>query len=207
MLCLMSSKGEKTVVPYRAAADGENGLRLVDGRLEAWADGKLVASAPAEGPLAELMATYRVQEVLPEVGFAYGEPRTLDVELTVDFSLGSVAFGAITVNGERELWEAERTGSHLFVERGLVPEGARPWADAEPMPGRGWKITLPPFAQLDPDPVLRRRIALAIEAFLYALAERKEIQVPYKRRISTVFSAEDPMWAANVPVVEEGLPL
>jgi hypothetical protein len=199
------------VIPYRPLeVDGRNGLRLSGGVIEAYLNGELKGSAPVPadaGELQVLLAGYRVPVLLPSLWFCFDErPREVEVELNIDFSLGSSAFGAIIIDGERELWEANRTGSNELADPALVPAGARPWA-VEPIPGYGWQISLPASARSSADPVFRRRVALAIEAFLYALSSGKEIQVPYRRRFGTAFSAADPMWAANVPVVDEGLPL
>lgn len=206
-----SRASARRIVAYRPLdGDRRDGLRISGGRLEAYRDGELVGAAQVSSSdsLEELLSSYRVPEMLSDLEFSTdGSARDVEVELEVDFTLGASALGSIKIDGERGLWEASRVGSNDLADPSLVPAGARPWAADEALPGHGWQIRLPAEARVSSDPTFRRRVALTIEAFLYALSSGREIQIPYRRRFSTVFSAADPMWAANVPPIDEGLPL
>jgi hypothetical protein len=58
---------------------------------------------------------------------------------------------------------------------------------------------LPGAWQTHPDPLVPRRLALALEAFLDDLASERELAVPYRRVFNNIFSAKHPAWRINLP--------
>ena len=145
----------------------------------------------------------RLPDLLPQLSFSLdGTVRTFDVDLDVEFTLTHLVFGSmVSVGGEvHGLWQAQHLGSNEFLRQEELPDGQRPWSAGERR-GYGWAIDLPAFLAADPDPVLRQRAALAIEALLYSLAAGREIELPYRRRISNVFEAQRPTWKVDLPLV------
>lgn len=192
------------LVPYKAY-DGNEGLQVKDNTLFAWVDSKRVAEAPLKDneDLETLLLTYRVPTLLPELEFSLsGKEEEIDLELEINFQLGKSLFGTASFQDDVGFWEAERVGSETLA-RGNVPKGQRPWAKEEDK-GFGWEITLPKLLSDNPDPVIRKRAALAIEAMIYFIAAGRRIPLPYGRRISNVFSAENPMWPDNIPLLAKG---
>jgi hypothetical protein len=194
------------VIHYRPLSKGE-GLQINGGRLRAMAGGEvhgettLSETDQARG-LDQLLASYRVPELLDELSFCHHPPaRQLVLAISIDFSLPGIVFGHLRIDdGERQPWQAELTRSNAFLERRRVPEGARSWAEEDP-PGAGWRIELPGPLALDPDPAVPQRSGLAIEALLYSLRSGREIELPYRRLLRTTFSADDPLWAVRLPLV------
>ena len=195
-------------IPYRPLdPEGQSGLEVSAGELRAWRDGRVVASArvgEAE-KLEALLSGYRAVELLRGCEFSLSGRRVeLDLTLTVLFGEQKRVHGAVEGGGMRGWWEAARRGDNAFLLQERLPEGARPWARGEER-GYGWVIGLPAFLY-ETDRVLRQRAGLAVEAFLYALAKGREISIPYRRRITNVFSAESPTWDVPLPLVEEVSP-
>lgn len=183
--------------------DGSDGLQVINGKLIAWRDGNEAGSAPvsADEDLPRLLLDFRVPELLPELEFTMGpEALTIDLELDIRFEVEGMIIGSLTYDGERVPWEARCQKGEEFLRRDL-PAEARPWA-ANDNPGEGWSISLPGDFCRSPDTVLCQRVALAIEAFLYRLAGGDEVPLPYLVRVSNVFSADRPTWAAPLPRVE-----
>jgi hypothetical protein len=182
--------------------DGNDGLQVIDDQLIAWREGQEVARTEisTDEDLPRLLLDFRVPELMSELEFTLvPEARQIDLEIDMKYQIGSALTGTITYDGVSGPWEARCVKGADFIEAEL-PEGARPWARDEE-PGVGWEITLPPEFSRSPDTVLAQRVALAIEAFLYALTDGREISLPYLRRVSNVFSASAPTWRDPVPMV------
>lgn len=194
------------IIPHRAL-EFSSGLELKRGVLSAYLEGDLQASAAvSDSSLDQILASYRVQEIFPELRFSGdGTQREIELTLEISFSLGSSIYGAALNGAERELWNAQHVGSNDFLDPN-VPAGQRPWASAE-KPGYGWKIELPSSLRHDSDPVVRQRAALVIESLISALARDEQVPMPYRRRFTNVFSAEHPTWTAAVPLVASGVEL
>lgn len=199
-----------SVVLYRPVDEQlTDGLELADGKLRAYRSGEVVGEtdAPAGASLGELLGSYRAVELLPGLEFSRdGERREIDVEISLDFSMPLLVMGAMTDrdNQIRGVWQATRVGSNDFLRQEELPEGARPWAKQEKR-GYGWEITLPAFIAAVKDPVFRQRGALAVEALIYAIVQGREIGLPYRRRISNVFSAQRPTWNVPLPMIRDEL--
>jgi len=195
-------------VPYRPAeAPERSGLELSAGELRAWRDGELVAQAQVgeDLELAQLLDGYRAVSLLPGCEFSLdGSRRELDVTISLLYNEMRRVTGAVESGGMRGWWEAMRLGDNAFLLQERLPRNARPWARDEER-GYGWEIGLPGFLY-ETDRVLRQRAGLAIEAFLYALKSGREISVPYRRRITNVFSASEPTWDEPLPLVREVVP-
>jgi hypothetical protein len=192
------------IVSYKAY-DGSNGLQVKDDTLYAWVDGKKVGEVALDKSedLETLLLTYKVPALLPDLQFSLsGKEEEIDIELEINFQLGKSLFGTASFQDAVGFWEAERVGSETLA-RGHVPDGERPWVEEEEN-GFGWEITLPRLLMENPDPVIRKRAALSIEAMIYFIAAGRRIPLPYGRRISNVFSAKEPMWPDNIPLVSRG---
>jgi len=195
-----------SVVCYRPVdAQLTDGLELAAGKLRAYRAGDVVgeADAPAGSSLGELLGSYRAVELLPELEFSRdGTRREIDVEISLDFSLPLLVMGSMSDISDRRrgLWQAARVGSNDFLRQDDLPAGARPWA-AQEKRGYGWEIVLPAFITAVGDPVFSQRAGLAIEALIYALLQDREIDLPYRRRITNVFSAQRPTWSVPLPMI------
>jgi hypothetical protein len=187
--------------------DGTDGLTTTGGELRAYRGGELVAAAKTDGALDELLAGYIALGLLPDVEFTYTTPREYVVEVGIDFQ-----YGGREINGRLKLpgseydgadliWRAELTNHPEFLRAGELPEGARPWVSkvGGRTPDQGWEITLPPAILGSRDVALIRRVGETIEAYLCAIEADRPVDHPYRRKISNVFSAHDPLWAVNLP--------
>lgn len=197
----MNAQDQRPLVRYQEF-DGQNGLAIEGQALVAYLSGHEVARVALDEPyeLSRILRSYAALRLLPGLRFSYSEPRRLEVKVTLDFSLPQQVFGAIEIEGRRELWRAERTRSADFLLGSQLPEQARPWAGAEE-PGSGWQFYLPHSLMAGSDPALTRRVAIALEIFLYSIEQDRPIEIPYRRMIDSVFSAERPLWSVNLPRV------
>lgn len=186
--------------------DGSDGLQSRGAELVAWSGGEEVgrASLAEEEDIQFLLSDFRVADLFPDLQFTLvPEEIVADLELDLDRLVGGVLLGEgrfldSDFADRIFYWEAEYSRGKEFLLP--APDGTRPWA-AEEERGYGWNIFLPDSVWSDVDFVFRQRLSLAIEAFLYALASRQEIPIPYLRRVSNVFSAENPAWRHNIPRV------
>lgn len=189
--------------------DGADGLQVLEGNLRAWAEGDIVGETklPESEDLPSLLARYRVPALLPDLRFAFeGQEITIDLSLEAEIFVDKSLTGIATWQGSRqeyrESWMVDRIQSKRFLEND-VPEGQRPWAEGD-TPGWGWRVVPPPTMSFYGDPVLEKRTALAIESFVYSLAEGREMAMPYRRRFTNIFSASEPMWRDDVPFIARG---
>jgi hypothetical protein len=184
--------------------DGSDGLQSRGDEIVAWSAGAEVARAPLsrEKDIQVLLSDFDAVDLFPDLQFTVSpEEIVADLELDLKRLVGGVLLGEATFLDSRLAdnsfyWEAEYSRGEEFLLP--APPGSRPWADAEEM-GYGWKIFLPETVLDAVDSVFHQRIGLAIEAFLYALASRQEIPIPYLRRVSNIFSASNPAWKHNIP--------
>lgn len=190
--------------------DGADGLQSKGDELVAWSGGTEVGRSPLDQSedIQGLLRDFRAVDIFPGLQFTLvPEEIVADIELDLKslaggILLGEAAFLDSRFQGSGFYWEAEYARGEAFLQRS--PEGTRPWA-AEEEVGYGWNIFLPEDIYEDLDFVFRQRIALAIEAFLYALASRQEIPIPYLRRVTNIFSASDPAWRQGVPrILKDG---
>lgn len=181
-----------------------NGLSLDDNLLGAYIDDQLVGQTEVDttADLDFLLESYMVPQLLPNLSFSYTEPRRVVMEMNLDFSIPGTLFGSYKIDGVKDLWRAECVRHGVFLHAGAVPPGVRPWADDDE-PGSGWQFVLPPSLRYQPDQVLIRRSAVALEAFVYALDTGREIELPYKRAFDNIFSVDKPMWSFNLPRIAE----
>jgi hypothetical protein len=177
--------------------DGRDGLQVAEDRVHVYQDGQVVAEAETDMSLEELLNSYRILSLCPDLSFVRGEVREFKVDITLDFSLIGELFGTIVINGERALWRAECVSFGDFSGNGKIPDSERGWISAGET--TGWQFYLPPAFIIDPDPAVVRRLALSLEAFVYALGSEREISVPYSRSFDNIISAQKPMWAINLP--------
>lgn len=189
--------------------DGSDGIQVLEGNLRAWREGQVVGETKLseDEDLPSLLAAYRVPSLLPDLQFAFeAQEVTIDMALEAEIFVDKSLTGTASWQGSRqeysEPWMVDRIQSARFTQND-VPEGARPWADGD-TPGWGWRIVVPSTMAFYGDPVLEKRTALAIESFVYSLAEGREMTMPYRRRFNNVFSASAPMWRDDVPFIARG---
>lgn len=100
-------------------------------------------------------------------------------------------------HGPKQAWYAQPT-RHPDLARAGHLHAHRPWAAADPA-GEGYEFHLP--ADLDgAGDIMRRRVALALEEFLYAKRDGK-LCGPYHRQITLSVDTDTPTWDLNVPVI------
>ena len=188
---------------YQPLSEG-NGLLLEEQTLSAYREGQLVCDSDIEtvADLDFLLESYMIPALLPECSFSYTPAQSYVISMNLDFSVPGTLFGSFELNGQRDLWRAECVRHGVFLHAGALPPGVRPWADNDE-PGTGWQFVLPPSLRLSPDPVLVRRVTVALEAFVYAIDQSREIDLPYRRAFDNVFSADKPMWSYNLPRIAE----
>jgi hypothetical protein len=183
--------------------DGRDGLRLDGATLSAWRGGKLLAtaSAPPGALLEELLRSYRLPELFPDLVFTHTEPATYLVLIDYSYTLTHrrEIHGWLTFEGTRFRWIAKWR---------KLPKGAgsispdRPWLHAEEVErGEGLEFHLPPPLANHPDPVVVRRLALAIEAFVFALRDGWPIDIPFRYQFDNLFSQRQPIWQGEGPAV------
>jgi len=180
--------------------DGKNGLSLDGATLRAWQDGTIVGEAEATHDLETLLELYLVPGLLPDLSFAYGSARELELQLDAQLPLDTSMYGHLTSAEDRGYWSADRIGNNVFLLEDRLPADARPWAKDEDR-GYGWEIQLPGFLAVDLDPILRRRAALFIEEALYGMTAGRIDDHFYQRKIDNIFSATEPMWPVPLPVI------
>lgn len=187
--------------------DGANGLALEQGVLTAYADGEVIGRAKVSGAadLGQLMRTYEIQYLLPDLIFCYDRPAWYEV--MIDYT-GSIkerreVHGTILFEGRPRTWSAKFRSHPDFGHGDLVPTKQRPWVRPQEVEkSMGLEFYLPQNILDYDDPVVCRRIAIALEEFVYALRDpRFEIKLPRPRAFGNMFSADTPMWAANLPRV------
>jgi hypothetical protein len=79
-----------------------------------------------------------------------------------------------------------------------VPD--RPWLHEDEQ-GKGFEFHLPPALSEHPDPVVVRRLTLAIESFIYKIRDGWPVDVPYLYHFDNLFSELSPMYAGQGPAV------
>lgn len=190
-------------ISYYPLLDGQ-GLAFEEDSLVAYHNGQVVGSTEVDttADLDFLLESYMVPQLLPKLSFCYTEPRRLVMSMNVDFAVPGTLFGSYELDGIRDLWRAECVRHGVFLHANAVPPGVRPWANNDE-PGSGWQFALPPSLRYQPDQVIIRRAAVALEAFVYSLDIGREIELPYKRAFNNIFSAEKPMWSFNLPRIAE----
>lgn len=173
------------------------GISFEEGLLVAHAGGVPVAQAAADSPVFEdagLVALF------PQLSFSHSAPATRDylIDLDLRATSGRRAEGVIVCEGRRYPWSAERVADPIFAARPAEPAAAGMPAQA----ARGWAYRLPGQLTGD-DPVLERRLGLAVVSILADLSSGREDRLPRQVRISNVFSAQVPPPAfADAPALD-----
>jgi hypothetical protein len=191
------------IIRYQAF-DETNGLRLAEGQLLAYDEGRIVARAPLRADAADLsleglLDSYQVLHLLPALSFSYSKPRYLNIEIQASWEGPGEINGYVRVNGANPgAWTAHPCHHPDLTQTQLIDPRVRPWAQHEP-PGRGFEFYLPPDLAEHLDPVIRQRAALALEAYVYALAGQRVGPPPFRRMISNIVSVQAPVWKANIP--------
>ena len=184
--------------------DGSDGLQSQGGELLAWREGERVGASPlpSDEDMQMLLWNFRVLDLLPDLDFTLvPEKITADLELDLvriyeGTLLGAGSLQGGSLDGSEFQWRAEYGQEDTFMEEGSFQ--MRPWAEEEEL-GFGWRIYLPQKLYEDSDFAFRQRIGLSVESFLYALASRREIPIPYLRRVDNVFSSSKPVWRTGPP--------
>lgn len=183
--------------PYR----GLGGLDVVDGEAIAYVDGLEVERTKLSSPvgLEELLASYEAPRMFPRLIFCHTKPEYHTVTMDYSYSLpkSREVHGWVTLEGTRHRWVAK--WRQLPKGSGAVSED-RPWLHSDEV-GIGFEFHLPPPLANHPDPVIVRRVALAIERFIFALRDGWPVDIPFKYYFDNLFSIDSPMWAGEGPAV------
>lgn len=178
-------------VHVRDLAEGE-GIAWDQGELAAFAGGVKVAGTDwesAEFTDADLVALF------PALTFSHGAPHTGEylISLNAQTASGRRVEGTIKVTDpdtgaeRRYPWLAERVASPVFRDH----RGAQGESAVAEHAIRGWAYRIPGQLTGD-DPVLERRLGLAIIGILSDLGSGRDARLPVRKRISNVFSAASP---------------
>lgn len=195
-----------------APFDGRDGLQLEKGTLTCFYEGSPVGSVDvAESrKLEELMEDYAIPTLFPDLVFRYTNPAWY--EISINFSYANKqrqsVHGELNFEGRHYLWWARMTMNPDFRATHLVPHGQRNWLrEDEVKAAKGLEFYIPPVIANHEDPVVTRRVALALEQFVYGIRngflrgpyiyDRK----PQRRSFDNFFSIDEPMWSANLPRV------
>lgn len=199
------------MIIHRPESDGD-GISLDGDRLTLWAGGEELISSQlsremTEMSLDEMLETHEIPNLFPSFEFALSEELIVwDLEIDTSMSARGAILGELCVIGgtgeigESGLWEAQRArgAAFHFSARELA---LRPWLNSEEVSGEGWAFSLPLFVAVHQDQILRKRTAAAIEAFIYSLQAQREINLPYRRRVTNSFSHRDPIWSEDTPAI------
>lgn len=186
--------------------DGSDGLQSQENQLLAWSEGEEVARGglSRDEDMQSLLWSFRAADLLPEINFSL-TPREVVSDLELDLTkiyegtlIGSGDFVDGDLEGMSFRWRAQYVQEDIFTFSS--PPGTRPWEQEEER-GFGWQIFLPTRMYEEHDFVLLQRVGLGIESFLYALASRRDIAVPYRCRIRNSFSATNPAWRVGPPQI------
>lgn len=195
-----------------APYDGSDGLRLEKGALTAYYQGAPVGQVEISesSSLEALMADYSVPSLFPDLLFCYTRPAWYEIAINFSYAIKQrqEVHGELNFEGRHYLWWARMTRYPDFASTHLVPPGQRTWLKPEEIAeSKGLEFYIPPHIANHEDPVVTRRVAMALEQFVYAIRngylrdayifERK----PLQRAFDNFFSIDAPMWEANLPRV------
>lgn len=169
--------------------DAGEGLAVIDGNLVAYAGGAEVGRSRDWAEL-EMPDDQTLAERFPDLTFSHGAPlvRTYAIDLLDPMMVARRAEGVITCEGRRYPWVAEMVADPVFMTR-TVPASLSAGLPHQAV--RGWACRVPGQLTGD-DPVLTRRIYLALTALLVDLASGRPVTLPTTRVISNVFSVLEP---------------
>jgi hypothetical protein len=187
-----------TYQPYR----GSNGIDLDGQDVVVYADGREVSRQALTSPAQSielLLCSYEVPDMFPGLVFCHTEPETHVVIIDYSYTLpkNREIHGWITLEGDRYHWWAR--WRELIRGSGEVPAD-RPWLHAEEL-NKGFEFCLPPALSQLPDPLVVRRIVLALESFIYAIRDGWPIDIPYRYHFDNLFSADASLWRGEPPAV------
>ncbi len=195
-----------------APTDGENGLSLERGVLSAHYQGAVVSQVKVsdKSDLQELLDDYAVPTLFPDLLFCYTRPAWYEIAINFTYAVKQrqEVHGELNFEGRRYLWWAKMARYPDFGATYLVPPGQRTWLRADEVAdSEGLEFFVPPHIARHEDPVVTRRVAMALEQFVYAIRngylrdayiyDRK----PLQRAFDNFFSIDIPMWQANLPRV------
>jgi hypothetical protein len=195
-----------------APYDGDNGLRLEKGILACYYQGTMVGKVDVAETrtLEDLMADYSVASLFPDLLFCYTRPAWYEIAINFSYAIKArqEVHGELNFEGRHYLWWARMNRNPDFAATHLVPPGQRTWLKREEVEhSKGLEFFIPPHIAKHEDPVVTRRVAMALEQFVYAIRngylrdayiyERK----PLQRAFDNFFSIDAPMWEANLPRV------
>lgn len=196
--------GPMDAIPYQASRAGD-GLRIDDGELVAEHRGVILArSGPVNDDLPGLLDAYAPVALFPSLSFSHSstEPRLIRIDINDALTGPGESAGSVSVGPLRAPWQARQViaprSMREATDRRLWPV-ARP-----PRPAMVWAFNVP--SQVCPDPVLRRRIALAIETLLLDIASGRPALLPLSLRLSPRFSAAEPPPGPADVVLYQDLP-
>lgn len=180
------------IIRYQPLVDGD-GLALKDGALAAYVGERLVASskAPSGVDLKQLMESYRLLRLLPDVSFSHVAPHTDDY--VVDVNDATVTprdmSGLMTVAGTKYPWDAMVVVDGIFADRSAYG----PWLGAEMSPRsvRGWAYRTP-GALVFNDPVLAARLRLALQSVVCSIIAGRVTELPAAFRLTNEFGMANP---------------
>jgi hypothetical protein len=197
---LASDYMTRPIVTYQPFT-GRDGVAVEEHQVVAYAEGQEVARAPLSSPAtaAELLGSYEVVDLLPQAVFCYTKHESHIV--TVDFSYALPKsrdiHGWVTLEGVRHRWSAR--WRELPKGSGVIPPD-RPWLHDNEI-GMGFEFHMPPALSEHPDPVIVRRLTLAIESFIYKIRDGWPVDIPFLYHFDNLFSALTPMWGGEAPAV------
>lgn len=182
--------------------DGRDGLLERRDDVLAYVGERVVAAAekPPETSLEDLAYTYRVLELFPDLVFCYTRPTRTELAIDIWSRHDRQLDGMMLYNGVMLPWQVRWMRDPIFDLADELPAGQRSWVRKEDG-GWGLRFHLPGAVHDQGDPVVMRRTALALEEFVYALRDRYDVDLPYRREFMNLFSLDMPTWRVNLPFI------
>lgn len=165
-------------------------------------------TADLETPLETLVDYFKVLEYFPEVSFYLEDPVELDFEISFDYVLGQSVSGLCKTEFEGtkllNVWQAEHKNSTLFRAGETMRKKARNYLIEEDKTFlSGWMFFAPFLYQgIFRDKVLRQRVLIEMEKLIYLNQTEEDHPTLASVRIDSYFSADNPCWNENIPVLE-----
>lgn len=189
------------VITYKPFLDTD-GIDLEGNDVVVYANGCEVARKELKDPPSSvelLLCSYEVPDMFPALVFCHTAPETHVVIIDYSYTLpkNREIHGWLTLEGERYRWWAR--WREMIKSSGEIPAD-RPWLHADEL-NKGFEFYLPPTLSQLPDPLIVRRIVLALESFLYALRDGWPIDIPYRYHFDNLFSADASLWRGEPPAV------
>lgn len=199
---MSTSLAAQQVIEYRPLTKG-NGIFLDGEDVVIYSASQEIARVKLLEPVSDLtslLLSYRVPDMFPDLVFCHTKPENHIVSIDYSYTLQRKreVHGWITLEGDRFRWwarwkEMPRGSGEISLDR--------TWLHADEIGKMGFEFCIPPALARLPDPLVVRRLVLALESFIYALREGWDIDIPYRHQFNNLFSSQSSLWRGDPPAV------